>query len=687
MILAVLQARVSSVRLPGKVLMPLLGKPMISRQIDRVKRSERIDRLVVATSMEERDNKLSDLCREKEVPCFRGSLEDVLDRFYQATLSYNPEHVVRLTGDCPVIDPHIIDEVIDFYFEGEFDYATNSIEPYTFPDGLDVEIFKFGVLERAWKEAVMPSHREHVSLFIRKNPQFFKLGRYENSTDLSHLRFTVDEAEDFEYITKIYEELFPENPLFTTADILDLIRRKPSLSEINSDIQRNEGGKKSQAADVQYLMNETIPEKRYKTSRDTLARALKTIPLGSQTFSKSKTAYPYGISPHFIVKGSGSHVWDIDNNEYIDFVNALAAITLGYNDPDVTCAVKSQLDDGTIFSLPHELEIRVAEKITEMVPCAEMVRFGKNGSDATAGAVRLARAFTGRDHVAVCGYHGWQDWYIGSTSRDLGVPKEVSALTHTFQYNNIESLYNLFHSFPGDIACVIMEPMNSTEPENCFLEEIRDLTEKNGCLLIFDEMVTGFRFARGGAQEYFGVIPDIAAFGKGLSNGYPVSAIAGRADVMKLMEEIFFSFTFAGETLSLAAAEAALTRIQKEDVIESFWIQGGKIVDGIQRLIKKYALEDAVSLYGKQCWPIMKFKDSVHFSQWEIKTLFLQEVFKRGILVLGSHNMSYAHTDSDIERLLIVYDEVFSIIKDGLINRGINKMLQVEPLIPLFSVR
>ena len=246
---------------------------------------------------------------------------------------------------------------------------------------------------------------------------------------------------------------------------------------------------------------------RFRKSEELLERALKTIPLGTQTFSKSKTQYPYGVSPYYLVRGKGSHVWDPDGNEYVDFINSLGAITLGYSDPDVTAAVNAQLENGVIFSLPHPLEIEVAEKIVEMVPCAEMVRFGKNGSDATSGAIRLARAYTGRDHVAVCGYHGWQDWYIGSTSRHKGVPAATCSMTHSFKYNDIESLCVLFESWPDQIAAVIMEPMNSMEPQDCFLEKVRDICKKRGAVFILDETITGFRFAKGGAQEYFNVIP------------------------------------------------------------------------------------------------------------------------------------------------------------------------------------
>ena len=426
---------------------------------------------------------------------------------------------------------------------------------------------------------------------------------------------------------------------------------------------------------------------RYQQSEKLLERALKTIPLGAQTFSKSKTQYPFGVSPYFIAKGKGSHVWDVDGNEYIDFINSLAAITLGYNDPDVTAAVRAQLEDGIIFSLPHPIEMQVAEKIVEMVPCAEMVRFGKNGSDATSGAIRLSRAYTGRDHVAVCGYHGWQDWYIGSTARNKGVPKATRDLTHTFTYNDIESLNKIFNEFPGQVAAVILEPMNTTEPKDGFLEKVKELTHQKGAVLVFDETITGFRYSNGGAQEYFGVIPDLATFGKGLANGYPVSAVAGKAEIMRLMEEVFFSFTFGGETLSLAAALATMTKLQQKPVIETVKTQGQKLLTGLRGLIERHGVSHMVSLAGHPSWSFLLMKDAEPYSQWEIKSLFLQEMFLRGILTFGTHNMSYSHSDADIKRLLAVYDEVFPILKDAVESRKMKEYLRCKPLEPLFKVR
>ncbi len=426
---------------------------------------------------------------------------------------------------------------------------------------------------------------------------------------------------------------------------------------------------------------------RYTISEQWLERALKTIPLGSQTFSKSKTQYPHGVSPYFIERGTGAHVWDADGNEYIDFVMSLAAVTLGYQDPEVTQAVRQQLDVGVIYSLPHRLEMQVAEAIVDIVPCAEKVRFGKNGSDATAGAIRVARAVTGRDRVAVCGYHGWQDWYIGSTARNWGVPRAVQSLTHTFAYNDSSSLQALFDAHPGEFAAVILEPMNVTAPAPGFLQSVKDLTHKHGALLVFDETITGFRYEIGGAQQRFGVVPDLATFGKGLANGYPLSAVAGRAEVMQAMEEVFFSFTFGGELLSLAAAQATLNKLRTQPVVATLKQRGARLMQGLQAHIDAQGVGDFVSVAGDATWSFFIIKDAGPYTSWQIKTLFLQEMFARGILTIGTHNMSYAHGEFEVERLLAAYGEVLPLLKDAVHGQRLHTLLRCAPLEPLFKVR
>lgn len=426
---------------------------------------------------------------------------------------------------------------------------------------------------------------------------------------------------------------------------------------------------------------------RYQQSEAFLARAEQSIPLGSQTFSKSRTQYPHGVSPYFMTHAKGSRSWDLDGNEYIDFVNSLAAINLGHCDEDVSAAVKAQIDTGSIFSLPHPLETQVAEKIREMVPCADLVRFGKNGSDATSGAVRLARAWTGHDRVAVCGYHGWQDWYIGSTARWRGVPQAVRELTHAFPYNDLPALDAILSAHPGEFAAVILEPMNVTSPQAGYLEGIKELAHRHGALLIFDETITGFRYANGGAQALFGVTPDLATFGKGMANGYPVSAVAGRGDVMRLMEEIFFSFTFGGETLSLAAALATMEKLEREPVTSTLAERGSKVQRGLRDLIAKHDVAHFAEVAGHPSWSFLILKDVETYTTWQLKTLFLQEMFARGILTLGTHNMSYAHSDEDVARLLAAYDEVLPLLGEAVAARRLDDMLRCRPLEPLFKVR
>jgi glutamate-1-semialdehyde 2,1-aminomutase len=426
---------------------------------------------------------------------------------------------------------------------------------------------------------------------------------------------------------------------------------------------------------------------RYRNSEAFLDRALKVIPLGSQTFSKSKTALPFGVSPYFVDRAKGSRMWDIDGNEYIDFVSALCCVTLGYCDTDVDAAVRQQMGNGVTFSLPHRLEAEVAELLVELIPCAEMVRFAKNGTDATSGAIRVARAYTGRNRVAVCGYHGWQDWYIGTTARDLGVPSAVKELTQTFAYNDIASLQRLLDAHPDEFAAVILEPMNSTWPRDGFLEKVQAAAHQHGALLVFDETITGFRYTSGGAQQEFGVTPDLATFGKGIANGYPLSALVGKAEYMKVVEDIFFSGTFGGETLSLAAAKAVLHKLKREPVLETLKLRGQKIIDGVNQLIAELDMAQLVGISGHPSWSFLAFKAAAEFSAVEIKTLFIQEVFKRGVYTLGTHNLSYAHSDTDIDQLLTCYREVFGMIACAVSEGTLRTLLECEPLAPLFKVR
>lgn len=426
---------------------------------------------------------------------------------------------------------------------------------------------------------------------------------------------------------------------------------------------------------------------RYAKSNELHARALRSIPLGAQTFSKSAQQFPAGGAPLFIASGSGGRCRDVDNNEYVDLIGGLLPVVLGHGDPDVTAAIHAQLENGIVFSTGSPLEIELAERLIEIIPCAERVRFGKNGSDATTAAVRLARAHTGRDRIIACGYHGWQDWYIGATVRHKGVPEAVRALTTRVAFNNLDAMAAAFGAHPGEVAAVIMEPVGAVEPSPGYFEAVTALAHKEGALLIFDEIISGFRVALGGAQQYFGVTPDLACFGKAMGNGMPISAVVGRAEIMMQMEEIFFSATFAGETLSIAAAIAVIDKMRRAPVIETLWQRGAELVDGARQRIHEAGLSHAIHLDGLAPWTLIGFADHPMARKEAIRTLFLREMIACGVLVAASHNVSYAHDDADIAQVLAAYDKVCPLVAEELATGKLEERLGIAPITPVFSVR
>ncbi|MDP4013841.1 MAG: aminotransferase class III-fold pyridoxal phosphate-dependent enzyme [Candidatus Nanopelagicales bacterium] len=426
---------------------------------------------------------------------------------------------------------------------------------------------------------------------------------------------------------------------------------------------------------------------RYRESLAWLARAEAVIPLASQTFSKSRTQLPVGAAPLFAERADGCRLWDVDGNEYIDMSSGLLCVTLGYRHPSVDEAVLRQLRSGITLSLPHRLESEVAERIVAMVPSAEMVRFAKNGSDATSGAVRLARFHTGRDRVAVCGYHGWHDWYIGSTARRGGVPGAVSELTHTFTYNKLDELESLLGQYPDEFAAVILEPMNLDYPAPGFLEGVRDACAARGVVLIFDETITGFRFSNGGAQQAFGVEPDLATFGKGLANGMPLSAIAGRRGLMMGMEEIFFSGTFGGETLSLAAAAAVLDLLLAEPVTETLAERGALLQGRVREALTASGCSRFLELAGHPSWHIFRWTDDPGIDVWGLKTLLIQEMCQAGVFMIGSHGMTLAHSPSDLSAVVDAYSRALPTLASAASSADVGEFLQGPRLEPLFRVR
>lgn len=416
---------------------------------------------------------------------------------------------------------------------------------------------------------------------------------------------------------------------------------------------------------------------RYAQSLKQLARAEKVIPLGAQTVSKSKLTLPPGIAPLYATHADGCRIWDVDGNEYVDLVSGLAAVNLGYGDKEIGDAVIAQVPRGITISLAHPIEAEVAELIVDLVPSAEMVRFGKNGSDATSAAIRVARGFTGRDHVIVCGYHGWHDWYIGTApTRNLGVPDDVTALAHSVPFNDLSAMEEQLQKNP--IAAIIMEVMTLEWPEEGYLQGVRALADKYGAVLVFDEMVTGFRFANGGAQEYFGVTPDLSTFGKGMANGYPLSAIVGKREYMMVLEKAFFTGTFGGELLSLTAAKVVLKRIKSTPVISEISDLGQRLSDMVTEVIERVGASDVVSLQGHPAWKFLVWNPEVGEQLADLKILFMQEMSKRGVLMIATHNMMAAHDDEALVTITRAYEETLPIVLDAMRNKNAHDLLDAE---------
>ncbi len=383
-------------------------------------------------------------------------------------------------------------------------------------------------------------------------------------------------------------------------------------------------------------------------------RARRVIPAGTQTLSKAPSQFVDGVSPKFLARGHGSHVWDVDGNEYIDWPMALGPILLGYDFPAVTDAVIAQIREGTTFTLMHPTEVILAERLVEVVPCAERVRFAKNGADATGGAIRAARALTGHDHVIATGYHGYHDWYIATTERDAGVPRLHRELSHAVPFNDLPALEMALSAH--QTAAVIME-LPGSEPDTGYLQAAIDLTHRHDALFILDEMVTGFRYALGGAQEHYRICPDLACFGKGIANGFPLAAVVGSETAMEAFEEVFFSMTFAGETVSLTAALATLDVIESEPVIAHIWARGNQLRAGLLDLAKHVSF--GVTLLGNPPRSALTFEGGSPDASLELRALFLQECHRHGVLFGVPMFPTYSHTEADIERTLDVVRSAF----------------------------
>lgn len=427
-----------------------------------------------------------------------------------------------------------------------------------------------------------------------------------------------------------------------------------------------------------------VLERSLEKSNHYWERANKVIMDGTQLYSKSPKINVKGVSPIYLQRGDGCYVWDVDGTKYLDYGMGVGSLILGYNYPVINAAISKQLKEGTNFSLVHPKEVELAELLSTVIPCAEKMRFEKTGSSATTAAIRLARAYTGREKVIRGEYHGWHDWCLANTKHNGGIPKILQNYVFTGIYNDLESYKRIFEENNDQIAAVIVEAIELEEPKDNFLAKLKDLAHANGSLFIFDEIVTGFRFSMGGAQQYFNVIPDLATFGKGMSNGMPISTVVGKAEIFdKVHKNVFISTTFGGECLSLAAAIANINELQEKHVPDYLWKIGKTLKDDFSRLIREHGLSEYIQCVGLPPRLNLSFKPSGKISAVEFKSLMMQEMVKRGILFTWTIFTSYSLQSKDITKTMDAFADSLQVCKKAVEENDVKKYLEGEPIVPI----
>ncbi len=661
-IIALVQARMGSTRLPNKVMKPINGVPLIELLLSRLSLAREINQIILATSIDEKNRPLAEHVQSLGYPVFRGSEEDVLDRFMQAARIHEADVIVRITGDCPLVDPGLVDAAIRKFVSSQSDYLSNVVPP-TFPDGLDIEVFSRKAMERAWNETNQRRDREHVTPYLRESGKF-RTESITHSEDLSALRWTVDEPEDFMVIERVFQHFHPRID-FTWLELLNLQREEPEIFVANSVHVRNEGA----------VMG---------TGQKLWRRAKRVIPGGSMLLSKRAEMFLPEQWPAYFCKAKGCRVWDLDGKEYIDMsIMGIGTNTLGYGNPEVDEAVRQTVAAGNMSTFNCPEEVYLAERLVELHPWADMVRFARTGGEANAIAIRIARAASGKSKVAFCGYHGWHDWYLAANLGDdqvlaghllpglepNGVPESLRGTIYPFNYNRFDQLEKLVNIH--DIGVIMMEVSRNQGPADGFLEKVRELATTRGIVLIFDECTSGFRQTFGGLHKLYGVEPDMAMFGKALGNGYAITAAVGRREVMEAAQTTFISSTFWTERIGPAAALKTLEVMERERSWDRITETGRMIIARWQALADKHGL--SITTSGLPALASFAFNSP---RALVYKTLITQEMIQKGYLAGTSVYVCTNHTDAVVNGFFEALDPVFELVRECEEGRDVSSLLK-----------
>lgn len=660
--IAIVQARMGSTRLPNKVMKLINGQPMIGVLLKRLSRAKLIDQIIVATSRDPRNKPLIDYVKSLGYGIYEGDENNVLDRYYQVAKELMPIKIVRITGDCPLVDPELVDQIIERSNSLGVDYCSNTDPPF-FPDGLDTEVFSFAALKIAWEQATSSFDKEHVTPYFRTTEVFTK-DNYQIAEDFSAERWTVDEPEDLSLVQEIFTHFSPRDD-FSWNEVIQLKIDRPELFKKNKHYIRNEGAAMG-------------------SGQKLWERAKKVIPGGNMLLSKRAEMFLPDQWPAYFSKAKGCKVWDLDGREYIDMsIMGIGTNILGYGHPEVDDAVRKVIDAGNMSTLNCPEEVYLAEKLVDMHPWADMVRFARSGGEANAIAIRIARAATGKDKVAVCGYHGWHDWYLSANlggDQSLaghllpgltpnGVPQNLRGTVFPFNYNNYQELEELVSKY--DIGVIKMEVVRNKGPENGFLQKVRALATSKGIILIFDECTSGFRETFGGLHKKYDVEPDMAMFGKALGNGYAITATIGRREVMEAAQSTFISSTFWTERIGPSAALKTLEVMEREKSWETITKTGLDIAARWKSLATSHGLK--ISTNGLPALTGFSF-DSENALAY--KTLITQEMLSKGYLAGTSVYVSTEHTPEIVDTFFNHLNGVFKLVRECEDGKDVNQLLK-----------
>jgi glutamate-1-semialdehyde 2,1-aminomutase len=661
-VVAIVQARMGSTRLPGKVMKPMLGIPMIDLLLSRLSRAQEVHQVIVATTVNERDQQLVAHVQKLGYACEQGSENDVLDRFVSAAKKHQADVVVRITGDCPLVDPALVDEVVRRFRASGVDYFSN-INPATYPDGLDIEVCRYEALQRACGETSVPYDHEHVTPYLRESGRF-NTASIKHSDDLSGLRWTVDEPADFAVIEKVFQYFSPRNN-FSWGEVLTLQQQQPEIFDANRHILRNEGSTMG-------------------TGQKLWKRAKQIIPGGNMLLSKRAEMFLPNQWPSYFSKAKGCKVWDLDGREYVDMsIMGIGTNILGYGHPEVDAAVQQAIVAGNMSTFNCPEEVYLSEKLIELHPWADMVRLARSGGEANAIAIRIARAAAGKDKIAICGYHGWHDWYLSANLGDdasldghllpglepNGVPQNLRGTVFPFIYNKYKELEELVNLH--DIGVIVMEVVRNHEPQDNFLHLVRKIATERNIVLIFDECTSGFREAFGGLHKKYGVEPDMAMFGKALGNGYGITATIGKRSVMEAAQGTFISSTFWTERIGPSAALATLKVMESIKSWETITQTGLRIRKGWQQLADKHELK--IDQWGLPALTGFTFQSP---NALAYKTLLTQEMLAKGYLASNSVYACIDHSPEIVDEYFAMLDPIFAMVKECEEGRDVMTLLK-----------